>query len=171
MVFPSILLGNASGRLGEACEIIKRMWTETSPSFEGRYYQIKDAYCEPKPIQKPTPPFVIGGSGEKLTLRIVAQYANIWNCVGSDVENFQQKSAILDTHCAAIGRDPKTIERSVQLMVDPGNMEATRDLTRSFIEAGATHLIMNLRMPYPKGIVHRIGEEIVEPLKAEFEER
>lgn len=163
--------GERIRRLGEACEIIKRMWTETSPSFEGRYYQIKDAYCEPKPIQKPTPPFVIGGSGEKLTLRIVAQYANIWNCVGSDVENFQQKSAILDTHCAAIGRDPKTIERSVQLMVDPGNMEATRDLTRSFIEAGATHLIMNLRMPYPKGIVHRIGEEIVEPLKAEFEER
>jgi alkanesulfonate monooxygenase SsuD/methylene tetrahydromethanopterin reductase-like flavin-dependent oxidoreductase (luciferase family) len=145
------------------------MWTETAPSFEGKYYQIKDAYCEPKPVHKPYPPFVIGGSGEKLTLRIVAQYADIWNCVGSDLENFKQKSAILDSHCAAIGRDPQAIQRSVQLMVNPTNMQATRNEVRSFIEAGATHLIMNLRMPYPDGIVHRIDEELVQPLKREFE--
>lgn len=163
--------GERIRRLGEACEIIKRMWTETAPSFEGRYYQIKDAYCEPKPVQKPCPPFVIGGSGEKLTLRIVARYADIWNCVGSDVENFQKKSTILDEHCAAIGRDPKTIKRSVQLMVDPGDMGATRDHVRTFIEAGANHLILNLRFPYPDGIAHRLDEEIIQPLKAEFADR
>src|SRR5258708_997273 len=150
--------GERIRRFGEACEVIKRMWTETAPSFEGKYYQIKDAYCEPKPVHKPYPPFVIGGSGEKLTLRIVAQYADIWNCVGSDLENFKQKSAILDSHCAAIGRDPQAIQRSVQLMVNPTNMQATRNEVRSFIEAGATHLIMNLRMPYPDGIVHWIYE-------------
>lgn len=161
--------GERIRRFGEACEIIKRMWTETAPSFEGRYYQIKDAYCEPKPVQKPYPPFVIGGSGEKLTLRIVAQYANIWNCVGNDIENFKNKSAILDTHCAAIGRDPQTIQRSVQMMVNPTDLPATREQTRSFIEAGATHLIMNLRAPYPVGIVHRIDEEIIQPLKSQFE--
>jgi F420-dependent oxidoreductase-like protein len=161
--------GERIRRFGEACEVIKRMWTETAPSFEGKYYQIKDAYCEPKPVHKPYPPFVIGGSGEKLTLRIVAQYADIWNCVGSDLENFKQKSAILDSHCAAIGRDPQAIQRSVQLMVNPTNMQATRNEVRSFIEAGATHLIMNLRMPYPDGIVHRIDEELVQPLKREFE--
>ncbi len=161
--------GERIRRFGEACEVIKRMWTETAPSFEGKYYQIKDAYCEPKPVHKPYPPFVIGGSGEKLTLRIVAQYADIWNCVGSDLENFKQKSAILDSHCAAIGRDPQAIQRSVQLMVNPTNMQATRNEVRSFIEAGATHLIMNLRMPYPDGIVHWIDEEIVQPLKREFE--
>jgi F420-dependent oxidoreductase-like protein len=168
---PLYAAGERIRRLGEACEVIKRMWTETAPDFDGKYYQLKQAYCEPKPIQKPYPPFVIGGSGEKLTLRVVAQYADIWNYVGGSVENFQQKNAILDNHCAAIGRDPKTIERSIQFIVNPNDMGATRDQVRGFIEAGATHLVMGLRMPYPEGIAHRIGEEIAEPLKAEFEGR
>lgn len=160
--------GERIRRLGEACEVIKRMWTETTPTFEGKYYQIKDAYCEPKPVQKPYPPFVIGGSGEKLTLRVVAEYAAIWNFVGGGVETFLQKSAILDEHCAAIGRDPQTIQRSVQILVNPTGMADARDLFRSYIKAGATHLILNLRAPYPEGIVHQMDEEIVQPLKSEF---
>jgi F420-dependent oxidoreductase-like protein len=161
--------GERIRRFGEACEVIKRMWTETAPTFEGKYYQIHNAYCEPKPVQKPYPPFVIGGSGEKLTLRIVAQYADIWNCVGENVENFKQKSAILDTHCVAVGRDPQAIQRSVQLYMNPDDLASSRKLVRDFIEAGATHVILNLRYPYPDRIVHRLDEEIVQPLKAEFE--
>lgn len=160
--------GERIRRLGETCEIIKRMWTETAPTFEGRYYQVKDAYCEPKPLQKPTPPFVIGGSGEKLTLRVVARYADIWNFVGGDVDMFKQRSAILDEHCAAIERDPRTIQRSIQIMVNPLNMSAARAQTREYIMAGATHLIMNLRYPYPEGIVHSLDTEIIQPLLAEF---
>ena len=60
--------GERIRRLGEACEVIKRLWTETVANFDGKYYQLKDARCEPKPVQKPYPPFVIGGSGEQLTL-------------------------------------------------------------------------------------------------------
>ncbi|HVB72821.1 MAG TPA: LLM class F420-dependent oxidoreductase [Ktedonobacteraceae bacterium] len=161
--------GERIRRLGEACEVIKRMWTETAPDYDGQYYQLKQAYCEPKPIQKPYPPFVIGGSGEKLTLRVVAQYADIWNYVGGGVENFQQKSAILDEHCAAVGRDPSTIERSIQIVVNYNNPAETLNGMKPYIEAGATHIILNLRAPYPEGIVHRIGEEIAEPLIAEFE--
>ena len=160
--------GERIRRLGEACEIIKRMWTETAPSFDGRYYQIKDAYCEPKPLQKPTPPFVIGGSGEKLTLRIVAQYADIWNFVGGGVELFQQKCATLDEHCAAVGRDPRTIQRSIQILVDQQDLAAAREQLRSYIEVGATHLILNLRYPYADGIVRRLDEEIIQPLTADF---
>jgi len=163
--------GERIRRLGEACEVIKRMWTETAPDFDGQYYQLKQAYCEPKPIQKPYPPFVIGGSGEKLTLRVVAQYADIWNYVGGGVENFQQKSAILDEHCAAVGRDPSTIERSIQIVVNYSNPAETLNGMKPYIEAGATHIILNLRAPYPESIVHRIGAEIAEPLKAEFEGR
>ncbi|GHO46782.1 hypothetical protein KSX_49450 [Ktedonospora formicarum] len=165
---PLYTTGERIRRMGEACEVIRRMWTETAPGFEGKYYQLKDAYCEPKPVQKPYPPFVIGGAGEKLTLRIVAQYASIWNFVGGGVDMFQQRSAVLDAHCAAIGRDPQTIQRSIQVVVDPEDMQDARSQIYSYIQAGATHLILSLLVPYPQGIAHRLDEEIIQPLKAEF---
>jgi F420-dependent oxidoreductase-like protein len=157
--------GERIRRLGEACEVIRLLWTETVADFDGKYYQLKGARCEPKPIQKPYPPFVIGGSGEQLTLRIVARYASVWNFAGGSTEEFQHKNTVLDGHCAAIGRNPTDIARSVQLMINPADLSATRALTQSFIEAGANHLILNLRHPYPAGIVHRLAEEIVEPLQ------
>jgi F420-dependent oxidoreductase-like protein len=160
--------GERIRRLGEACEVIKRLWTETSANFDGEYYHLKNAYCEPKPVQKPYPPIVIGGGGEKLTLRVVAQYADIWNMPGGPVEIFQQKSQVLNEHCAAIGRDPSTIERSVQLVINPNNLQETRDITRSFIEVGASHIILNLRAPYPEGIVQRLADEVAGPLYAEY---
>jgi F420-dependent oxidoreductase-like protein len=158
--------GERIRRLGEACEVIKRMWTEAAPDFEGRYYQLKQAYCEPKPIQKPYPPFVIGGGGEQLTLRIVARYADIWNMAGGPPEVFKHKTEVLDGHCAAIGRDPATITRSIQIPVNPDNLSETRSTVQSFIEMGASHFILNLRAPYPQGITHRLVTEIVEPLKS-----
>ena len=60
----------------------------------------------PKPIQQPHPPIVIGGSGEQLTLRVVARYADVWNASGADVETFRHKLRVLHDHCAAVGRDP-----------------------------------------------------------------
>lgn len=162
--------GERIRRLGEACEVIKRMWTEPAPSFEGTSYQITDAYCEPKPVQKPYPPFVIGGMGEKL-LRIVAQYAAIWNFTGGGVELFQQKNAILERHCAAIGRDPQTIVRSTQVRINPANLGEARARLYNYAQVGVTHLILSLHAPYPEGFVHRLDEEIIRPLKAVFEER
>lgn len=161
--------GERIRRMGEACEIIKRMWTEQAPTFEGRYYQIKDAYCEPKPVQKPYPPFVIGGSGEKLTLRMVAKYADIWNAVSGTPEEFTHKSKILDEHCAAIGRNPAEIVRSVQIPINPNDLQETRKVTQSLIEVGASHLVLNIRTPYPENIVRRLVTEVVEPLKASHE--
>jgi len=163
--------GERIRRLGEACEVIKRLWTETVANFDGKYYQLKDARCEPKPVQKPYPPYVIGGSGEQLTLRIVAQYANIWNFAGGSVETFRHKNEVLNGHCAAIGRDAKTIERSIQERVNYGNMAETRESIRPYIAEGATHIVLNLAAPYPEGIVHKLAEEIVAPLQAEFEGR
>lgn len=161
---PLYSAGERIRRLGEACEVIRRMWTETAPDFDGRYYQLKNAYCEPKPVQKPYPPFVIGGSGEQLTLRIVAKYADIWNFPGGSVDLFVHKNKVLDEHCAAIGRDPSTIERSVQIMVEPTDWESSRNTVQSYIQAGATHIVLNLRAPYPDGIVYRVAEEVVIPL-------
>lgn len=163
--------GERIRRMGEACELIRRLWTEPVANFEGRYYQLKDAYCEPKPVQKPYPPFVIGGSGEKLTLRMVAQYAAVWNMVtrGESTESFSRKSAILDEHCAAIGRDPAEIDRSIQFVINPNDLESTREDIQKFINVGATHIILNIVAPYPDGIVKRLASEVAEPLKQAYE--
>jgi F420-dependent oxidoreductase-like protein len=157
--------GERIQRLAEACEVIRLMWTETAASFDGRYYQVKQAYCEPKPIQKPHPPFVLGGSGERRTLRVVAQYADVWNFGGGELNEFRHKSRVLDDHCAAVGRPPSDVERSVQLVVDSADIGAMRPVIQSFIEAGATHVLLMLRPPYPEGIVQRLAEEIIEPLQ------
>ncbi len=163
--------GERIRRLGESCEVVKRLWTDTVANFDGKYYQLQDARCEPKPVQKPYPPFVIGGSGEQLTLRVVAQYANIWNFVGGSVNTFRHKVEVLEGHCAAVGRDPSEIERSIQMIVNYDNPEETLKTIRPYIEAGANHIILNLRAPYPKGIVERLAEKIAEPLKAEYDYR
>src|SRR5438270_5363168 len=161
--------GERIRRLGEACEVIKRLWTKTVANFDGKYYQLKDARCEPKPVQKPNPPFVIGGSGEQLTLRVVAQYANIWNFAGGSVDTFRHKIEVLKEHCAAVGRDLSKIERSIQTMTNYNNLEETLSNIRTYIEAGANHIILNLRAPYPEGIVHLLAEEIAEPLRVEYD--
>ena len=111
--------GERIRRLGEACEITKRLFTQPLTDFDGRYYQLKQARCEPKPIQKPYPPFVIGGGGEQLTLRVVAQYADVWNFTAAPTSrNFQHKVRVLHEHCAAVGRDPAEIELSVQTRIN-----------------------------------------------------
>ena len=104
-----------------------------------------------------------------MALRVVAQYANIWNFVGGSVDTLRHKNEVLNGHCAAIGRDPKTIERSIQVVVNYNNMAETLNEIKPYIEAGATHIILNLRAPYPENIVHRLAGEIVAPMKREFE--
>jgi len=159
--------GERLRRLGEACEVIRRLWTEEVANFEGKYYQLRDAHFEPKPVQQPHPPFVIGGSGEKLTLRIVAQYADIWNFGGGTLDDFARASAILDEHCRAIGRDPAQIERSVQYVVDPAQLAEARETVAGFLQAGATHIVLYLRAPFPQDIVQRLAAEVAEPLRAQ----
>jgi F420-dependent oxidoreductase-like protein len=158
--------GERIRRLGEACEIIKRLFTQPLTDFDGRYYQLKEARCEPKPVQKPYPPFVIGGGGEQLTLRVVARYADVWNFGGGPVENFTRKIAILRSHCEEVGRDPAEIELSVQLPVNYDDLPGTARTVQQYVDAGATHLILNLRYPYPAGIVTRLAEEVVPQVRS-----
>ena len=96
-------------RLEEAIQIIRKMWTEEPyASFNGKYYQIRNAYCNPKPIQKPSPPILVGGSGERKTLKIVAKYADACNLFGSP-ETVRKKLDILKEHCKSVGRDYNSI--------------------------------------------------------------
>ncbi|MEJ2126226.1 MAG: TIGR03560 family F420-dependent LLM class oxidoreductase [Candidatus Bathyarchaeota archaeon] len=100
-------------RLNEAVEIIKKLWTYKQASYNGRYYKLKDAMCEPKPIQKNHPPIIIGGSGEELTLKVTAQKANRydWGYLSSIIQ-YQHKLKVLENHCKKVGRNLDDIEKS-----------------------------------------------------------
>lgn len=97
-------------KLEEACQVIKGLFNNDYFDFDGEFYQLKNAAMEPKPKQDNLP-LMIGGGGEKVTLRIVAKYADEWNVWG-DVDTLIHKMSVLDQHCEDIGRDPKEIERS-----------------------------------------------------------
>src|SRR5438093_3517981 len=103
-------------RLDEACEVIRSLWTQRRSDFKGRYYQLSGAPLDPKPVQTPHPELMIGGGGERVTLRIVAKHADQWNIWGGP-RVLARKGAVLDAHCAAVGRDPKTITRSANMVL------------------------------------------------------
>lgn len=109
-------------RLDEACQVIKSLYTRPVSNFDGRYYQLTDATLEPKPVQRPLP-LLIGGGGEKVTLKITAKYADEWNHWG-DAATMAQKGAILDAHCASVGRDPRDIQRSAAVLLFIGRTKA-----------------------------------------------
>jgi alkanesulfonate monooxygenase SsuD/methylene tetrahydromethanopterin reductase-like flavin-dependent oxidoreductase (luciferase family) len=100
-------------RLKESVEIIKKMWTEEKANYNGKYYTIRDAVCEPKPLQKPHPPITIGGGGEKVMLAVTAQYADRydWGYLPS-LEQYKHKLKVLKKHCETVGRNIQEIEKS-----------------------------------------------------------
>jgi len=120
-------------RLEEAIQIIRKMWTEEPyASFEGKYYQIQNAYCNPKPIHKPSPPILVGGSGERKTLKIVAKYADACNLFGS-IETIKRKLDVLKEHCKNIGRDYNSILKTkLDLVVIDDSEEKARKRAQQF---------------------------------------
>ncbi|MEE9281276.1 MAG: LLM class F420-dependent oxidoreductase [Myxococcota bacterium] len=119
--FPPI--GRRIRMLGEALEIVRSLWTEQRTSFDGRYYTLKDALCEPKPVQRPHPPLWVGGMGEKLTLRVVAQSADGWNTFFMPEDAYQHKLRVLAEHCSAVGRDPNDIRKQLVVQAVVGETE------------------------------------------------
>ncbi len=107
---PFYTTGERLARLDEACQVIRQLFSDEKASFEGKYYQLDDAPLAPKPVQRPLP-LLVGGGGEKKTLRIAARFADEWNVWG-DVATLRHKMSILDRHCAEVGRDPRVIQRS-----------------------------------------------------------
>ena len=103
-------------RLDEACEVMCQLWTQERSNFDGRYYQLSDAPLAPKPIQSPRPELMIGGGGEKVTLRIVARHADHWNVWGGP-RILAHKGQILDGHCNAAGRDSALLSRSANMVL------------------------------------------------------
>jgi F420-dependent oxidoreductase-like protein len=106
-------------RFDEALEVLVGLLTEETTTFSGRYYQLSAARNEPKPVQRPHPPIVIGGSGPRRTLRATARWAQHWNHPGATPETWAEARDILYRHCADIGRDPTEITLSTHLRYDP----------------------------------------------------
>jgi F420-dependent oxidoreductase-like protein len=124
--FPSIR--ERLDRLEEAIQIIRKMWTDKpTATFIGKYYQIKNAYCNPKPIQRPSPPILVGGEGEKRTLEIVAKYADACNLFGSP-ETVKRKLDVLKEHCKKVGRDYDSILKTKLggVLIDNNEEEAKK---------------------------------------------
>jgi F420-dependent oxidoreductase-like protein len=103
-------------RLDEACAVLRGLLTTPRADFEGRHYRLLNAPMEPKPLQEHLP-LLVGGGGEKVTLRIVAKWADEWNTWGPP-EVLQAKGAVLDRHCQALARDPRSVARSAQVVVN-----------------------------------------------------
>jgi len=115
----------------ETVEICKSLWTRERTTYEGRYYRTRGAYNEPKPLQKPHPPILIGGSGERLTLRIVARHADMSN-FGGPVENVRRKMEILRKDCDKIRRDYETIEKTsnIAVVIHPNEEDYLEDMKK-----------------------------------------
>lgn len=120
---PFLSTGQRLGQLREIVELLKRMWTEPSVTYEGKYAQAHNLVCEPKPVR--TPPILIGGAGEKVTLKLAAEHAAIWNNMAVHQARLPQKVEVLKQHCASVGRDPSSIVVSQQCLVTIAPDEAS----------------------------------------------
>jgi alkanesulfonate monooxygenase SsuD/methylene tetrahydromethanopterin reductase-like flavin-dependent oxidoreductase (luciferase family) len=151
----------AVGSLAEACTVIRRLWTEAEPfDFHGTYLDLTGAFGNPKPVQLPHPPIVIGGRSAA-TLRVVAEHADVWNIPGGDITDVISRSALLDRYCADIGRDPASITRSIYLPVSYDQPATTRAAVAEAVAAGFRHIVLGLGAPYPAGVAAWVAGEII----------
>ncbi|HLK10266.1 MAG TPA: LLM class F420-dependent oxidoreductase [Candidatus Binatia bacterium] len=182
--------GERCAMLDEALTAIRALWTQRTASFAGRYYALRDAIAEPKPVQRPHPPILVAASGEKRMLRIVARHADAWNSFGSP-EVFRHKIAVLAEHCRAEGRDLDAIEKSVLLPAaigdDPdawaplvagyaaylgvspdeaagwmllGRADEVKRQIERYLDVGVTHFILTLT-PFNFPVMERFAADVM----------
>ncbi|MCU1393474.1 MAG: luciferase [Ilumatobacteraceae bacterium] len=154
---------HAVASLAESLTMITRLWTETEPfDFAGDHVQLTGAYLNPKPVQRPHPPIVIGGRSMAV-LRLVAEHADVWNIPGGDIADAIGRSALLDRYCSEIGRDPATITRSMHVGVSYDDPASTRHAIAEAMDAGFRHFVLGLSSPYPVGVAQWVADELVTP--------
>ena len=154
-------LGERISRLEEALQIIRPMLRDARPSFDGRFYRAKEAINSPHPIQENGVPILIGGNGEKRTLRIVARFAQHWNSVLTDPTAWQAKREVLYQRCAEVGRDPSEIETSVNLRFQADDDPAAlQPLVQTWEDAGADVCVVYLAPPHRASTVTRLADAL-----------
>ena len=159
--------GEGVDRLRETIEILRGMWTQDVFDFHGRYYTLEQNRNAPKPIQRPGPPLLIGGWGNRM-MRLIAGHADIWNISGPPHNDFaflEDRVRRLDAECARIGRDPGAISRSLQQIVSHDDPAATRAIVERAVRLGFDHIVLSLPRPYPERAVRWLVREIIEPVE------
>jgi F420-dependent oxidoreductase-like protein len=176
LAFPFPPLGERFELLEETLQIAHGLFEGergSEASFRGRHYRAERLLNSPQSLSRPRVPIMVGGGGERKTLRLVAQYADACNVFGSP-EAIARKYAILDAHCATVGRDPSEIERStlqdVRLAAGPGARGETPDEVVEWFgelgDAGAQHIIVDLKGVHEPGRLDRFGSAILPQLHA-----
>jgi F420-dependent oxidoreductase-like protein len=155
--FPSVR--ERLSRLDESLTLIKQLWTQDTNNYAGKYYHLQDAPFLPKPVQKPHPPILVGASGEKVALGIVARHADMWNTFGSP-DVFRHKIARLTEHCQRIGRDPDTIEKSV-LVTGMFAPQDARQQVQEYVAAGVTHIIFSVSAPEDHQAIRHFARDVI----------
>lgn len=160
---PFHTVGGRLARLDEALQVIKLLWTQDRANFAGKHYALTNASFNPKPLQRPHPTILVGASGEKVALGIVARHAQMWNSFGTPAV-FRQKIARLEEHCRRLGRDPATIEKSV-LFSGTFSLDEARRQVDAYVAAGVTHIIFSLG-PAHRAWLRDFAERIIPNYRA-----
>jgi F420-dependent oxidoreductase-like protein len=150
--------------LEEALQIAKQMWSENNGRYDGKHNHLEQTLCSPQPLSRPHPPILIGGSGERKTLRLVAQYADACNLYGTPA-TVKAKLAVLKAHCETFGRDYQSIEKTTIGAVDlsPGRMNAADVIAqcRALAGIGVQHAIFSLSNVHEIRPLELFGREII----------
>jgi F420-dependent oxidoreductase-like protein len=148
--------------LEETLQICQQMWSDDDGPYEGKHYRLAETICEPQPIRRP--PILIGGLGEKKTLRLVAQYADVWNATASGVEELAHKIDVLHRHCDTVGRDPAEIRLTAALFNNPfDDVDAYLATAESYAKLGVDQINAG-PVPFepdPVGFIKRLGDEVI----------
>jgi F420-dependent oxidoreductase-like protein len=148
-------------RFDEGVEAMIALLTEPVTSYSGKYVTLTEAYCEPKPVQRPHPPITIGGRGPKRTLRAVARWAQQWNVLTETPAEWRDLKEILLRHCADVGRDPAEITCSINVRIDDvGRLDEPVARAQAYADAGVDLVVLNLPL--------HAEPAILEPLAAAF---
>ncbi len=173
--------------LEEYIVCVRGLLTQDRTTFDGEFFQLRDAQCEPKPVQ-PRLPIWVGGGGEKVTLRVAAQHADGWNVPFIAPDAWAHKSRVLDEHCERVGRDPAEVTRTVNVgmafteeelrrqfgpmsnYVKPGvlsgSVQEMVDKVGSYVDAGASWVILAMRAPFDRDGLERFASDVVPAVRA-----
>ena len=154
--------------LEETLQICLQMWSDNNGPYEGKHFRLAETLCEPQPIRRP--PILIGGGGEKKTLRMVAQYADVWNATTSNAAELAHKIVVLNRHCETVGRDPADIRLTAALFTNPfDDVDAWLKNAESYAELGIVQVNAGPLPgdPDPVGFIKRLGDDII-PRLTEF---